>query len=239
MPPPSKPPSSAPAVTADFSDPSKGPAPAPQAERALKLGAMIGKYRVAGILGHGGMGSVYAAKDALIKRDVAIKILPAELVRDRPTLNRFLGEARAAGALNHPHVVTIYEVVEIDDGGYAIVMERVTGGSVQNYLTKKGSPGWRAATRLVGEACKALMAAHDIGLIHRDIKPANLLLTADGHVKIADFGLAKIDSPGRSPRHSRAQSSARPRSCRPSNAGATRSIPAAISIRSDALTIPC
>jgi formylglycine-generating enzyme required for sulfatase activity len=181
-------------VTAEYSDQNQtlpGPTPPP----ALRLGSMIGKYRISAILGTGGMGSVYAAKDPLIKRDVAIKILPPELVRDRPTLDRFLGEARAAGALNHPNVVTIYEVVEIEDGAYAIVMERVTGGSVQSYLTRKGPPGWRAATRLIGEACKALIAAHELGLIHRDIKPANLLLTGDGHIKVADFGLAKVEDP--------------------------------------------
>jgi formylglycine-generating enzyme required for sulfatase activity len=157
---------------------------------------MIGKYRVSGILGHGGMGNVYAAKDPLIKRDVAIKILPPELVGDPATLERFLAEAQAAGKLNHPHVVTIYEVVQVGGGGYAIVMELVGGGSVQNYLAKKGPPGWRGATRIIGEACKALVAAHDAGLIHRDIKPANLLLTNDGHVKIADFGLVKNDAAG-------------------------------------------
>ena len=158
---------------------------------------MVGKYKIDAVLGYGGMGSVYGARDPLIQRDVAIKILPPELVRDPSfPLERFLGEARAAGKLNHPNVVTIYEVIQLpDDGGYAIVMERVFGGSVQDYLKRQGPPGWRAASRLIGEACKALVAAHEKGLIHRDIKPANLLLTNDKHVKVADFGVAKVDGP--------------------------------------------
>src|SRR5580658_8765940 len=131
---PPKRPSPALDVTADYSDPSRGPV-LPQPPRSIAMGSMIGKYKIYGILGHGGMGSVYAAKDPLIKRDVAIKILPPELVRDKPTLERFLGEAQAAGKLSHPNVVTIYEVVQIENGAYAIVMERVGGGSVQNYLS--------------------------------------------------------------------------------------------------------
>ncbi|HEX4124573.1 MAG TPA: bifunctional serine/threonine-protein kinase/formylglycine-generating enzyme family protein [Tepidisphaeraceae bacterium] len=188
-------PSPANQVTADYGERSQGPVPM-RPHKSVALGSMVGKYKIDAVLGHGGMGSVYGARDPLIGREVAIKILPPELVRDPATLERFLGEARAAGRLNHPHVVTVYEVIELPDGGgYAIVMERVNGGSVQNYLQRQGPPGWRAASRLIGEACKALSAAHDIGLIHRDIKPANLLLTKDGHVKVADFGLAKVDGP--------------------------------------------
>jgi serine/threonine protein kinase/formylglycine-generating enzyme required for sulfatase activity len=171
---------------------SQGPKP-PSPHPALPAGSMLGKYRLLSVLGHGGMGNVYAAEDPLIKRKVAIKVLPPEFARDKSLIDRLLAEAQAAGRLNHPNVVTIYDVNH-DVDSYFIVMELVPGGSVQDYLAKKGSPGWRAATKLVGEACKALQAAHEIGLIHRDIKPSNLMLTSDGHVKVADFGLAKIEA---------------------------------------------
>ncbi len=179
-------------VTAAFTHGSLPPRPVQQ-HRAVPLGSMLGKYRVTGVLGRGGGGDVYAAEDSLIKRHVAIKMLPPELATDAALLSRFMSEAQAAGRLNHPNVVTIYEITDIG-GSYALVMELVSGGSVQDYLVRKGSPGWRAATRSIGEACKALIAAHDAGLIHRDIKPANLLLTNEGHVKVADFGLAKLDA---------------------------------------------
>jgi formylglycine-generating enzyme required for sulfatase activity/tRNA A-37 threonylcarbamoyl transferase component Bud32 len=162
--------------------------------KALPLGTMLGKYKLTAVLGHGGMGAVYAADDSLIKRRVAIKLISPELAADETVINRLLAEARAAGRLNHPNVVTIHDVDRAVDGTYYIVMELVSGGSVQDYLAKKGSPGWRAATRLVGEACKALAAAHASGLIHRDIKPSNLMLTSDGHVKVTDFGLAKVEA---------------------------------------------
>ncbi len=154
---------------------------------------MLGKYKILSVLGHGGMGNVYAAEDPVIKRKVAIKVLPPEFARDKSLIDRLLAEAQAAGKLTHSNVVTIFDVNHADDA-YFIVMELVPGGSVQDYLAKKGSPGWRAATKLVGEACKALQAAHDMGLIHRDIKPSNLMLTSDGHVKVADFGLAKVEA---------------------------------------------
>jgi serine/threonine protein kinase len=173
-------------------DLSPGPKP-PSPHRALPVGSMLGKYKILSVLGHGGMGNVYAAEDPLIKRKVAIKVLPPEFARDKSLIDRLLAEAQAAGKLTHPNVVTIFDVNHSDDA-YFIVMELVPGGSVQDYLAKKGSPGWRAATKLVGEACKALQAAHEIGLIHRDIKPSNLMLTQDGHVKVADFGLAKIEA---------------------------------------------
>jgi serine/threonine protein kinase len=168
--------------------------------KPLALGSMLGKYRLTAVLGTGGMGTVYEAVDSLIKRKVAIKVLSPQLAAaDAGVIARLLGEAQAAGKLNHPNVVTIYDVDRVADGPAKgtlyIVMELLTGGSVQDYLARRGSPGWRAATRLVAEACKALGAAHDAGLIHRDIKPSNLMLTADGHVKVTDFGLAKLESP--------------------------------------------
>jgi formylglycine-generating enzyme required for sulfatase activity/tRNA A-37 threonylcarbamoyl transferase component Bud32 len=171
---------------------SVGPRPF-AAGRTLPIGSMLGKYKIAAVLGHGGMGNVYAAEDPLIKRRVAIKVLPPELARDQALVERLLSEARAAAKLNHPHVVTVYDVDQ-SEGMYYIVMELVSAGSVQDYLAQKGSPGWRAATRIVGEACKALVAAHEAGLIHRDIKPSNLMLTPDGRVKVADFGLAKLEA---------------------------------------------
>ena len=177
----------------DFS-PALSPARASLAG-SIPLGSMLGKYRICAVLGHGGMGTVYAAEDPLIKRRVAIKVLPPELARDSSRINRLLAEAQAAGRLNHPNVVTIHEVDQAS-GTYYIVMEAVSGGNLQDYLARRGSPGWRAATRITAEACKALAAAHEMGLIHRDIKPANLLLTSDGHVKVADFGLARIEASG-------------------------------------------
>src|SRR6476661_3882737 len=187
------PPSSVQATAAIHApDLSQGPKP-PSPYRALPIGSMLGKYKILSVLGHGGMGNVYATEDPLIKRKVAIKVLPPEFARDKSLIDRLLAEAQAAGKLTHPNVVTIYDVNH-DADSYFIVMELVPGGSVQDYLAKKGSPGWRAATKLVGEACKAIQAAHEIGLIHRDIKPSNLMLTSDGHVKVADFGLAKVEA---------------------------------------------
>jgi len=182
-------------VTAEFSASDNLSVSPAGSQHALKVGDRIGKYRIESILGQGGGGQVFVAKDSTIDRKVAIKVLPPAMSRDVQLLARFRAEAQAAGKLNHPHVVTIYEVVEAE-GIFAIVMELVSGGSMQEYLQRKGSPGWKVATRLCGEACKALMAAHEQGLIHRDIKPANLLLTGNGHVKVADFGLAKIESTG-------------------------------------------
>ncbi len=189
-----KPPSAQ--VTAMRPDDLSPPAPVmplQAANKTIALGSMIGKYKVTAVLGSGRMGTVYAAVDSLIKRKVAIKVLPPELARDQSLIQRLLAEAQSAGRLNHPNVVTIFDVDQFN-GSYYIVMELITGGSVQDYLARQGSPGWRAATRLIGEACKALSAAHETGLIHRDIKPSNLMLTQDGHVKVADFGLAKAES---------------------------------------------
>lgn len=154
------------------------------------IGKQLGKYTIVEKLGVGGMGVVFQAHDSSIERDVAIKLLPPEIAGDSVALQRFLSEARSAGKLNHPHVVTIHEVASERDIHY-LVMELVSGGSTADDLEKSGPYSVQDATRFICEACAGLTAAHKLGLIHRDIKPANLLLTDERSVKISDFGLAK------------------------------------------------
>ena len=151
----------------------------------------IGKYEIRSVLGAGGMGVVYRAFDPMIEREVALKVLSPEIARVPASLQRFLGEARSIGRLNHPHVVSIYEINEWS-GVYYLVMEMLTGGSVADVMEKSGSLPWQEACRIAAEAARGLDAAHAAGMIHRDIKPANLMMTGDGHVKVVDFGLSKV-----------------------------------------------
>ena len=151
----------------------------------------LGKYEVTGILGRGGMGLVLKAHDPQIDRDVAIKLLAEQLAADERALSRFQAEAKAAGKLNHPNVVSIYEIGQ-DGDRHILVLEYVPGGSLNDRLTEGKIYSVLEATKAVLDACKGLIAAHAVGLIHRDIKPANFLWAADGSVKITDFGLAKV-----------------------------------------------
>ena len=154
------------------------------------VGRRLGKYEITALLGVGGMGVVLKAHDPSIERDVAIKVLAAELSSDKSALHRFLAEAKSAGKLSHPNAVTIYEVANDEEVHY-LVMEVVSGGSAGDHLEQSGAYTVSEATCLAIEACKGLAAAHKQGLVHRDVKPANLLLTENGEVKVADFGLAK------------------------------------------------
>jgi serine/threonine-protein kinase len=165
-------------------------AAAPGVPLADGSGRMLGKYRLGRRLGRGGMGVVYEAEDTLLKRRVAVKLLPDSAAADPETVQRFVREGRSVARLNHPHVVTIYEVDQ-RDGVYYLVMERIDGGSVQEMLRARGKLPWQEATRILIDACRGLAAAHAAGLIHRDLKPANLMCTRDGVVKLADFGLAR------------------------------------------------
>ena len=154
------------------------------------VGRRLGRYEITALLGVGGMGVVLRGHDPSIERDVAIKVLPADLSADEASLNRFLAEAKSAGKLNHPNAVAIYEVGR-EGATHYLVMEIVSGGSVADRLEQSVAFSFSEATRITIDACKGLSAAHQVGLIHRDVKPANLLLTPDGTVKVSDFGLAK------------------------------------------------
>jgi hypothetical protein len=165
----------------------------------LRIGTKLDKYRLIGHLGEGGMGVVYAAEDPVLTRRVALKILCGEAIRAPGAAQRFLLEARAAARLNHPNVVTVYDIGQQGDTSY-IVMELVDGASAQAVLQERGALPWPEATRIIADVCRGLAAAHAAGLIHRDIKPANILLGQGGSVKLSDFGLAK--APHLAPAHS-------------------------------------
>jgi urea transport system substrate-binding protein len=161
-----------------------------------RVGTTTGKYLVTGMLGQGAMGVVYKGRDPLIERDVAIKVIAADLANDPVALARFVAEAKAAGKLNHPNVMAIYEIRQ-DDLGTSLILEYVAGGSLADRLRECGCLSVLEATRALIDACQGVSAAHAAGLIHRDLKPANLMRSVDGGIKVADFGLAKtVDSAG-------------------------------------------
>ena len=157
---------------------------------ALTAGSRLGSYEVLSLLGAGGMGEVYRARDLRLGREVAIKVLPAERMADENRRRRFVQEARAASALNHPHIVTIHEI-ESADGIDFIVMEYVPGKSLDALIPKHGMRLGEALLTAIPIA-DALAAAHSRGIVHRDLKPANVAVTREGVVKVLDFGLAKL-----------------------------------------------
>jgi eukaryotic-like serine/threonine-protein kinase len=160
---------------------------------AFAAGVRIGPYEILALLGVGGMGEVYKARDTKLNRVIALKTLPAEKIVDAGRKRRFLVEAQAASRLNHPNIVTIHDISE-ENGVCFIAMEYVAGTTLEQANTTSGLP-LKHAMKYAGEIAEALAAAHSAGIIHRDLKPANIIITEDGRVKLLDFGLAKLIEP--------------------------------------------
>jgi len=158
---------------------------------ALSVGSQLGPSRIVSRLGSGGMGVVYEARDPRLKRTVAIKLLPPDLTRDETAKQRFLQEAQAASALDHPNICTIYEINETDDGQLYLVMARYEGETLKERI-ERGPLELDNAVDIATQVGQGLAEAHKAGIVHRDIKPANLFVTKTGVVKILDFGLAKL-----------------------------------------------
>ncbi len=159
---------------------------------ALTPGQKVNQYEIVSALGAGGMGEVYLAKDTRLQRRVAIKMLPAQSARDPQSIRRFITEAKTASSLNHPNIVTIYEIDEHGEIPF-IVMEYIDGESLRSFA---GSP--MPLEKFLDEAIQitsAIAAAHEAGIVHRDIKPANVMLSRSGHIKVVDFGLARLCLP--------------------------------------------
>jgi serine/threonine protein kinase len=156
----------------------------------LSAGEELGHYRVLGLLGVGGMGEVYLAEDDRLGRKVALKVLPAGVIRSEATLQRFRQEARTASALNHPSIVTIHEISH-SEGRHFIATEFIEGETLRQRITRSRL-SVNDALDVAIQAASALAVAHQSGIIHRDIKPENIMLRNDGYVKVLDFGLAKL-----------------------------------------------
>ena len=160
---------------------------------SLHPGSRLGSYEVTALIGQGGMGEVYRAKDTKVNRDVALKVLPNLFADDPERLARFQPEARVLASLNHPNIASIYGLEEAE-GVRALVLELVEGPTLAGRI-KQGPIPVDEALPIAKQIAEALEAAHEQGIIHRDLKPANIKVKDDGTVKVLDFGLAKAFQP--------------------------------------------
>ena len=149
------------------------------------------RYELRGLVGSGGMAHVYLARDEVLGREVALKMLKARYAENEELVERFRREARSAASLSHPHIVPVFDWGETGDGTYYIAMEHLSGGTLKDRITSEGAPSPQTVVEVALQIAQALEAAHERGVIHRDIKPRNILITDSGHVKVADFGIAR------------------------------------------------
>src|SRR6266511_2458455 len=158
----------------------------------------LDRYEVRSKLGKGGMGEVYLAEDAQLRRQVALKILPTDLAANQDRMRRFIQEAQSAAALNHPNIAHVYEIGE-SDGTSFIAMEFVDGKTLREKIHGEKSE-LKVLLKHLLQVAEGLAKAHSSGIVHRDLKPDNIMITSDGHAKILDFGLAKlIETAGQQP----------------------------------------
>src|SRR6266567_4201821 len=154
------------------------------------VGELIGHYRIESLIGVGGMGEVYLARDEQLGRKVALKLLPESLTANEAQLSRFKSEARSASALNHPNILTVYEI-GTEGNRQFIATEFIEGITLRASLAR-GRMNLHAALEIAVQVASALAAAHEAGVVHRDIKPENIMLRPDGYAKVLDFGIAKL-----------------------------------------------
>src|SRR5437762_5055439 len=156
----------------------------------LSSDTSLSHYRIVSKLGAGSMSEVYLAQDTKLDRKVALKILPADVAANRDRMERFVREAKAAAALNHPNIAHIYEIGEVD-GLHFIAMEYIEGDTLREKIHRERTD-LRKLLRYLQNVAEGLAKAHAAGIVHRDLKPDNIMITGDGHAKILDFGLAKL-----------------------------------------------
>ncbi|MDQ3362272.1 MAG: protein kinase, partial [Actinomycetota bacterium] len=156
-----------------------------------RVTSIDGRYVTSELLGGGGMAQVFLARDEVLERDVAVKILREQFAEDEEFVERFRREALGVASLSHPNIVQVYDRGVSEDGRYYIAMEYVPGGTLKDRIVRDGPLLPDTASAVAVQIAEALGAAHEQGLIHRDVKPQNVLVSASGDVKVADFGIAR------------------------------------------------